>query len=45
MITKEIAEIVYYVLKHKSNFNNKLKGQLLEHKKSLKWQRITSPYT
>jgi len=45
MITKEIAEIVYYVLKNKSNFNNKFKGQLLGHKKSLQWQRITSPYT
>src|SRR3972149_4639435 len=43
IITKELAEIVYYVLKYKANFNNKFKGQELEHKKSLQWPRITSP--
>ena len=43
VIAKEIAEIVYHVLKNKSNFNNKFKGQELEHKKSLQWPRITSP--
>jgi hypothetical protein len=45
MIAKEIAEIVFHVLKNKSDFNNKFKSQELEHKKSLQWQRITSPYT
>jgi transposase len=43
IIAKEIAEIVYYVLKNKSNFNNKFKGQDLEHKKSLQWPRVVSP--
>lgn len=44
IIAKEIAEIVYHVLKNKTDFNNKFKGQELEHKKSLQWPRITSPY-
>lgn len=43
IIAKEIAEIVYYVLKNKSNFNNKFKGTELEHKKSLQWPRVVSP--
>lgn len=42
IIAKEIAEIVYYVLKNKSNFNNKFKGQLIE-PKSLQWPRVVSP--
>jgi transposase len=44
IIAKELAEIVYHVLKNKTEFNNKFKGQELEHKKSLQWPRITSPY-
>ncbi len=43
IIAKEIAEIVYHVLKNKTYFNNKFKGQELQHKKSLQWPRITSP--
>ena len=43
IIAKEIAEIVYHVLKNKASFNNKFKGTELEHKKSLQWPRITSP--
>ena len=43
IIAKEITEIVYFVLKYKSNFNNKFKGQELEHKKSLQWPRVVSP--
>jgi transposase len=43
IISKEIARIVYYVLKNKSDFNNKFKGIELEHKKSVQWPRITSP--
>lgn len=42
IISKEIARIVYYV-KNKSDFNNKFKGNELEHKKSVQWPRITSP--
>src|SRR5690606_6054228 len=44
IIAKEIAEIVYHVLKNKSDFNNKFKGHELEHKKSLQWPRVVSPY-
>jgi transposase len=44
IIAKEIAEIVYFVLKNMTDFNNKFKGFELEHKKSLQWPRITSPY-
>lgn len=44
IIAKEIAEIVYHVLKNKSNFNNTFRGQELEHKKSLQWPRVVNPY-
>ncbi|MEO8399793.1 MAG: IS110 family transposase [Ignavibacteriaceae bacterium] len=44
IIAKEIAEIVFHVLKNKANFNNRFKGQELEHKKSLQWPRVVSPY-
>jgi transposase len=43
IIAKEIANIVYYVLKYKTNFNNTFKGKELGHTKSLQWPRITSP--
>jgi transposase len=43
IIAKEIAQIVFYLLKYKSDFNNKFKGQELTHRKSLQWPRITSP--
>ncbi len=45
IIAKEIARIVFFVLKYKSGFNNKFKGQELIHRKSLQWPRITSPGT
>jgi len=44
IIAKEIAEIVFHVLKNKSDFNNTFKGRELEHKKSLQWPRVVSPY-
>lgn len=44
IIAKEIAKIVYYVLKNKTNFNNKFNGKELEHTKSLRWPRVISPY-
>ncbi|MDZ7624575.1 MAG: IS110 family transposase [Ignavibacteriaceae bacterium] len=44
IIAKEIAEIVYHVLKNKSDFNNKFKGVELQHKKSLQWPRVVNPY-
>jgi transposase len=44
IIAKEIANIVFHVLKYKTNFNNKFKGKVLEHTKSLQWPRVVSPY-
>jgi transposase len=44
IIAKEIAKIVYHVLKKKENFNNKFKGKDLEHTKSLQWPRVVNPY-
>ncbi len=44
IIAKEIAKIVFHVLKKKTNFNNKFKGKDLEHTKSLQWPRVISPY-
>lgn len=44
IIAKEIASIVYYVLKYKANFNNTFKGKELDHTKSLQWPRVVSPY-
>src|SRR3990172_7521251 len=43
IIAKEIARVVFYTLKYKTDFNNKFKGKELEHTKSLQWPRITSP--
>jgi hypothetical protein len=42
IIAKEIAEIVFYVLKNKSDFNNTFRGHHLE-QKSLQWPRVVSP--
>ena len=44
IIAKEIANIVFHVLKNKTSFNNKFKGKDLEHTKSLQWPRVVSPY-
>lgn len=43
IIAKEIARIVFFVLKYKSDFNNQFKGINIEQKKSYQWPRITSP--
>ena len=43
IIAKEIAHIVYFVHKNKSNFSNYFKGIKLDHKKSGQWPRITNP--
>ena len=42
IVAKEIAEIVFYVLKNKSDFNNTFKGHQLQ-QKSLQWPRVVSP--
>lgn len=44
ILAKEIASIVFFVLKNKSDFNNKFKGIELQHKKSLQWPRVVNPY-
>jgi len=44
IIAKEIAVIVFHVLKNKTVFNNKFRGQELQHLKSLQWPRVVSPY-
>jgi transposase len=44
IIAKEIADIVFHVLKNKTVFNNKFRGQELQHLKSLQWPRVVSPY-
>ncbi len=43
IISKEIAGIVYHVLKTKKSFNNKFKNKDLQHIKTFQWPRITSP--
>ena len=43
IISKEIARIVYYLLKNKTDFNNRFKAKKLEHTKSLQWPRVISP--
>ena len=43
IIAKEIAQIVFYTLKCKTDFNNIFKGRQLEHTKSLQWPRVVSP--
>ena len=43
ILAKEIARIVFHILKDKNNYNNKFKGIDLEHTKSLQWPRVVSP--
>jgi len=45
IVAKEIAKVVYYVLKRKENFNNKFKNRELEHTKALQWPRVINPCT
>jgi transposase len=44
IIAKEIAKVVYHVLRKQENFNNKFKGKDLEHIKSNQWPRVINPY-
>ena len=44
LIAKEIAKIAFFVLKNRTNFNNKFKGIDLEHTKSLRWPRVIGPF-
>ena len=43
IIAKEMAKIVFYTLKYKTDYDNRFKGKDLEHIKSFQWPRITSP--
>jgi len=43
VVAKEIARIVYYILKNKSDYRG-LKGQPMSRQKSLQWPRVASPY-
>ncbi len=43
IVSKEIARIVYHVLKNKIDFNKHFKGVELKHKKTLQWPRVTNP--
>ncbi len=44
IIAKELAKIVFQILKKKENYNKKFKGKDLEHTKSLQWPRVANPY-
>jgi transposase len=44
ILAKEIARIVFYTLKYKTNYNNKFKGIDLIHTKSVQWPRVVNPY-
>ena len=43
IIAKELARIVFYTLKYKTDYNNRFKGKDLEHVKSFQWPRVVSP--
>lgn len=43
VVAKELAKIVYYILKNKSQYKG-LKGQPLSRIKSKQWPRVQSPY-
>jgi transposase len=42
VVAKELAKIVYYVLKNKTTYKG-LKGQPISHQKSQQWPRLSSP--
>ena len=44
LVAKELARIVYHVLKNKTEFNGCFKGRKLSRVKSLQWPRLSSPY-
>ena len=43
IVAKELARIVYYILKTKNNYRG-FKGQHIGRVKALQWPRLTSPY-
>jgi len=43
LVAQQIAKIVFYVLKNKTDFNNTFKGKELSKKKSMQWPRLASP--
>lgn len=44
-IAKELARIVYYVLKEQKDFDGRFKGQPLRRRKTPAWPRPAGPYT
>jgi transposase len=43
IVAKELARIVYHVLKNRTEFNGCFKGRKLSRVKSLQWPRLSSP--
>ena len=43
LVALELARITYYVLKNKTDFNNRFKGKLLSRQKSMQWPRLANP--
>jgi len=43
LIAQELAKICFYVLKNKTDFNNKFKGKTLSRRKAMQWPRLASP--
>jgi transposase len=43
IIAKEIASIVFFILKHQTAFNNMFMGRELAQTKSLQWPRVVNP--
>ena len=43
LVALELARITYYVLKNKTDFDNRFKGKHLSQRKSMQWPRLTSP--
>lgn len=43
LVSLELARITYYLLKNKTDFNNRFKGRILSKQKTTQWPRLTSP--
>jgi len=43
LVSLELARITYYVLKNKTDFNNRFNGRILSRQKIMQWPRLTSP--
>ena len=43
LVSLELARITYYVLKNKTDFNNRFKGRILSRQKITQWPRLANP--